>query len=52
MFTGHLAKLADPIGPPVTAHLPGALPLQTRARRRAVRPRHKVLTARRLRRLA
>lgn len=52
MFTGRLAKLADPLVVPVTAHPPAASPLDSRAARRAARSRRQVLTARRARRLA
>jgi hypothetical protein len=52
MFTGFLAKLADPIAGPVTAHLPSPILVDTRAARRAARPRRQVLADRRSRGLA
>jgi hypothetical protein len=52
MFIGRLAKLADPIAPPVTAHLPGPVPVDARAQRRAARSRRRVLADRRTRGLA
>lgn len=52
MFLGRLAKLADPITTPITAHLPGPVPLNSRAQRRASRSRREVLAAHRARRLA
>jgi hypothetical protein len=52
MFIGFLAKLADPIAGPVTAHLPGPIPVSSRTSRRAARSRRQVLADRRARRLA
>jgi hypothetical protein len=46
MFIGRLARLADPIVAPVTAHLPGPVLLHSRTQRRASRSRAQVLAAR------